>query len=491
MAASPDLESILGGVPTGALLGGEWVEREARLDVFNPSTEEKLASIADCSVADGIAALDSCEKVGPSWAASTPMERSEILRRAWELMLDQTEQLAAVITAEMGKPLAESRGEVKYAADYVRWYAGEAVRLEGDYRVSPTGDSRIITMRQPVGPCLLITPWNFPLAMITRKVAPAIAAGCTAIVKPARETPLACQMMGKIFMDAGLPAGVLNIVPSTHSGDLSSALLADPRLRKISFTGSTGVGRTLLKQASQNIVRSSMELGGNAPFIVLDDADLDQAVEGAMVAKFRNGGESCVAANRILVHRPIAEEFTARLLERIRRAVAADGFSPDATVGPMINATQREGVAGLVDDALAVGAQLQAGGEARSGRGFFFEPTLITDVPREARISREEIFGPIAAVGAFDTVAEAIERANDSEFGLTAFVFTRDINRAFTVAEGLESGMVGINRGLVSNAAAPFGGVKSSGIGREGGFEGINEYLNVKYLAVDATGFGV
>lgn len=479
----------LAGVPVDLLLDGQWQPRDDRFGVLNPATGATIAEVADASVADATAALDACDRVGGQWAATSPRHRSDILWRAYQLMLDRIEQFAALITFEMGKPLAESRGEVQYAADYLRWFAEETTRIHGEYRVAPQGDSRIITMRQPVGPCLLITPWNFPLGMITRKVAPAIAAGCTMIVKPAHETPLTCLLMGAVFVEAGVPAGVLNILPTSHSSQMSDALLADPRLRKLSFTGSTGVGSTLLKGAARNVVRTSMELGGNAPFIVFDDADLDQAIEGAMVAKFRNGGESCVAANRILVQQDIAERFNAALAERMRSAVAADGFDPAATVGPVISDKQRRHVDALVQDAVACGAELRVGGAARPGDGFFYEPTLVTGVPVAARISREEIFGPVAAVSTFATEAEAIRLANNTEFGLTAFVFTNDLNRAIRVAEALETGMVGLNRGLVSNAAAPFGGIKASGIGREGGFEGINEYLNTKYIALDASLF--
>ncbi|QIK70985.1 NAD-dependent succinate-semialdehyde dehydrogenase [Propioniciclava coleopterorum] len=480
---------VLDRVQKDLLLDGRWEPREERFGVVNPATGDELARVADASVDDALAALDACSRAGAAWAATSPRERADVLQRAHRLLLERVDQFAELITLEMGKPLAESRGEVLYAADYVRWFAEEAPRIHGEYRVAPAGDTRIVTMRQPVGPCLLITPWNFPLGMITRKVAPALAAGCTMIVKPAHETPLTCLLMGQLFVEAGVPAGVLHVLPTTRSSRMSEALLADPRLRKISFTGSTGVGSTLLKGAAQNVVRTSMELGGNAPFIVFDDADVDRAVEGAMVAKFRNGGESCVAANRILVQAGVAAEFTARLEERMRAAVAADGMDPAATVGPVISDKQRRHVDDLVRDAVGHGGDLRLGGEARAGAGFFYEPTLITGVPATARIAREEIFGPVAAVTVFEDEAEAVALANDTEFGLTAFVFTNDLNRAFRVSEALETGMVGLNRGLVSNAAAPFGGVKASGLGREGGFEGINEYLVTKYVALDAGTF--
>ncbi|MFT3877088.1 MAG: NAD-dependent succinate-semialdehyde dehydrogenase [Propioniciclava sp.] len=487
--ASDRVAQVLAGVPVDLLLDGQWQPREQRFAVINPATGADLALVADASVGDALAALDACTRVGGEWARTTPRQRADILWRAYQLMLDRIDQFAALITLEMGKPLAESRGEVLYAADYVRWFAEETTRIHGEYRVAPAGDTRIVTMRQPVGPCLLITPWNFPLGMIARKVAPAVAAGCTMIVKPAHQTPLTCLLMGLVFVEAGVPAGVLHVLPTSHSSRMSEALLADPRLRKLSFTGSTGVGSTLLKGAARNVVRTSMELGGNAPFIVFDDADVGQAVEGAMVAKFRNGGESCVAANRILVQAGVAERFTAALEERMRQVVAADGLDPAATVGPIITDKQRRHVDTLVKDAVRCGGELRLGGVARPGDGYFYEPTLITGVPLTARIAREEIFGPVAAVTVFSEESEAIAMANDTEFGLTAFVFTNDLNRAFRVAEALQTGMVGLNRGLVSNAAAPFGGVKASGIGREGGFEGINEYLSTKYIALDAARF--
>lgn len=484
---SVDTEAVLGRVPTGLFIGGQWIEREARFDVHNPANGETIATVADGTGADAVAALDACVAAQAEWARSTPRRRSDILLKAWQLLTERVDDFAALITLEMGKPFTEAKGEVAYAADYLRWFAEEATRVHGEYRVSPLGDARIMTTRQPVGPCLLIAPWNFPLAMITRKVGPALAAGCTMVIKPAHETPLTCLMMAKVFEDAGVPAGVLNVVTTSRARELSTPLMADPRLRKVSFTGSTGVGRTLLEAASANILRTSMELGGNAPFLVFADADLDQAVAGAMVAKFRNGGESCVAANRFLVQAEVAEQFAERLAEKMAALVTGDGFVEGSTLGPLITDKQRNQVHELVTDAVGRGARLVMGGTPVDGPGYFYPPTLLVDVPSDARISVEEIFGPVAAVQTFQDEQEAVRLANRTEFGLTAFVFTRDLDRGVRVAEAIESGMVGINRGVVSNAAAPFGGVKSSGLGREGGFEGINEYLAQKYISLDAA----
>ncbi|MFI9560455.1 NAD-dependent succinate-semialdehyde dehydrogenase [Nonomuraea endophytica] len=452
--------------------------------VRDPATGEVLDEVFDAGPDDGIAALDAAVAAQEAWAATPPKERADVLRRAREGMLARIEEFALLITREMGKPLAESRAEVNYAADFLQWFAEEAVRISGEYRMSPGGDFRIVTTRQPVGPCLLISPWNFPLAMIARKVGPALAAGCTAVVKPAEDTPLSCLLLAEVLTGAGLPPGVLTVLPTSRPAPLVERLLADPRLRKLSFTGSTQVGRTLLAQAAGNVLRTSMELGGNAPFLVFADADLDAAIDGALLAKLRNGGQSCVAANRFLVEEAVAEEFAARLADRMSRVRLAPGTDPGAELGPMINSRQLDRVARLVDDAVARGARVLTGGQAS---GPFFPATVLADVPGSALIHQEEIFGPVAPISVFKGEESALALANDTPFGLVAYLYTGDLGRAVRVSERLEAGMVGLNRGLVSNAAAPFGGVKASGLGREGGFEGISEYLSTKYLALGLT----
>ena len=480
-------QALLNKVPKGLFIAGEWREAAggATFAVEDPSTGAVLAHVADASAADGTLALDAARAAQASWAATPPRERSDILDRAYHDVLDRLEEFALVITLEMGKPLAESRGEVRYAADFLRWFSEQAVRIRGDYRVSPDGQSRLLTLRQPVGPSLLISPWNFPLAMITRKVAPALAAGCTAVLKPAEDTPLTCQLLTQVLSDAGVPSGVLSVLPTSDPAGLVAPMLADQRLRKVSFTGSTAVGQQLLVGAAQNVLRTSMELGGNSAFLVFDDADLEAAVEGALVAKLRNGGESCVAANRILVQSGVAEEFSQQLADRIGQVSVGRGTEPGTQLGPMINRQQRDRVQLLVDDAVRSGATVVTGGSAPDSAGYFYEPTVITGVSASARITHEEVFGPVAPVYTFDTEDEAVRVANDTPFGLVSYAYTRDVGRALRVAEALEAGMVGVNRGLVSNAAAPFGGVKQSGLGREGGFEGIEEYLSVKYVAMD------
>ncbi|MSX03097.1 MAG: aldehyde dehydrogenase family protein, partial [Actinobacteria bacterium] len=419
--------------------------------------------------------------------AMAPRERGEILRRAYELMTERTEQLAIVMTLEMGKPLAEARGEVAYAASYLRWYAEEAVRVNGRFQVAENGGSRVLTMGQPVGPCLFITPWNFPLAMGTRKVGPAVAAGCTSVVKPAKQTPLCMLAMAQIFEQAGLPAGVLNVVCGSSSGSLMAPLIADPRLRKLSFTGSTAVGKQLIAQSAEQILRVSMELGGNAPFIVFEDGDLDLAVEGAMVAKMRNGGEACTSANRFLVQDSVVEEFSSRLAERMGAMVVARGLEADSQVGPLIDDAAVASVKELVDGALADGATALCGGGPIDGPGHFFAPTVLTNVSPDSRISNEEIFGPVAPIRSFTDEQEAIAAANATEYGLVAYLFTRDIARGLRMVEALDTGMIGLNQGMVSNAGAPFGGVKQSGYGREGGHEGMAEYLATKYVAINVA----
>ena len=477
---------VIENVPKGIYVAGEW--REARgggsFAVEDPGTGRALCEVADGQAEDAAAALDAAVGVQPDWAATPPRERGEILRRAWQLMTDRVEDLALLMTLEMGKSLAESRTEVLYAAEFFRWFSEEAVRIEGRYAANPSGGSRLLTMKQPVGPCLLITPWNFPLAMGTRKIGPAVAAGCTMVVKPAQLTPLSMLALTGLLAEAGLPPGVLNVVPSSSAGKTVGPLMSDPRLRKVSFTGSTPVGKGLMEQAAENLLRVSMELGGNAPFLVFDDADLDEAVDGAVIAKMRNNGESCVAANRFHIAGAVAEEFAARLAERLGAMKVGHGAAEGTQVGPLIDGDQRDKVAELVDDAVDRGATVLTGGSAVEGDGYFFTPTVLADVPRSARILTEEVFGPVAPITTFGSEDEALALANGTEFGLVAYVYTQDLRRALRVAESLETGMVGLNTGLVSNAAAPFGGVKASGFGREGGVEGIEEYLSTKYVAV-------
>jgi len=443
--------------------------------------------VADAHADDALAALAAAADAQPEWAVHPPRERGEILRRAYEAIVAQADELALLMTLEMGKALAESRAEIAYAAEFFRWFSEEAVRIHGRYMVNTTGKGRILTMRQPVGPCVFVTPWNFPTAMGTRKIAPAIAAGCTMVVKPAKQTPLSMLALTKILEDAGLPGGVLNVITARSAGAAIEPLLKDPRTRKLSFTGSTEVGRTLIEQSAQQILRVSMELGGNAPFLVFEDADLDAAVDGAMLAKMRNVGEACTAANRFHVHESLAQEFSRRLAERMGALKVGRGTQPDVDVGPLIDEAQRGKVTELVGDAVDRGARVLTGGERLSGPahpGYFFEPTVLADVPDDARLLGEEIFGPVAPVVAFSSDEQALAAANRTEYGLVAYVYTRDLDRAFRVCEGIESGMIGLNQGVVSNPAAPFGGVKQSGFGREGGFEGVGEYLETKYVAL-------
>ena len=477
---------VVESVPRLLFIGGEWREgQSATFAVEDPSTGEALTEVADASPEDAMAALDAAVEAGSGWAAVPARERGEILRRAFESVIERAEDLALLMTLEMGKPLKESRAEIVYGAEFLRWFSEEAVRIEGSYAVSPNGQGRVLTMRQPVGPCLLITPWNFPLAMGTRKIAPAIAAGCTMVVKPAQQTPLSMLALAQILDEAGLPGGVLNLVTASSSGSTMEPLIRDRRLRKLSFTGSTEVGRKLMQQSSDGLLRLSMELGGNAPFLVFEDADLDAAVTGAVIAKMRNIGEACTAANRFHVAAPVANEFAARLARRLGAMKVGRGTEDGVEVGPLIDATQRDKVAELVDDATGRGARPLTGGAAVDGPGYFYEATVLADVPDDARLLGEEIFGPVAPIRSFESEDDAIAAANATEYGLVAYVFTRDLKRALRVVERLETGMVGLNQGMVSNAAAPFGGVKASGFGREGGHEGINEYLEVKYVAVN------
>lgn len=479
---------VVGAVHKQLFIGGGWRDAAsaATFPVEDPGTERTLCEVADGSPEDARAALDAAVSRQQEWAAYPPRERGEILRRAFELMTQRADDLATLMTLEMGKSVTESRAEVAYAAEFFRWFSEQAVRIDGRWARSPSGAERLVTMKQPVGPCLLVTPWNFPVAMGTRKIGPAVAAGCTMVLKPAQLTPLTMLALAEIMVEAGLPEGVLNIVPSSSASGVTAPLISDPRLRKLSFTGSTPVGRRLMGQASENLQRISLELGGNAPFLVFEDADVDAAAEGAVTAKMRNNGESCVAANRFYVHESIAEEFTARLTERMGKMKVGHGTEDGVQVGPLVSAEQRDKVRELVDDAVGKGAQVRTGAAAGEGQGYFYDPTVLSGVPDDARLLREEVFGPVAPVATFSSEEQALARANDTEFGLVAYTYTRDLNRTLRVVEGLEVGMVGVNRGIVSNPAAPFGGVKQSGFGREGGIEGIEEFLATKYAAIQA-----
>ncbi|MDK4309081.1 NAD-dependent succinate-semialdehyde dehydrogenase [Corynebacterium accolens] len=483
---SINIEEVIAKVPTQLLIGGEWRDSASgeTFDVENPATGEKLATLASANSEDATAALDAACAVQDEWARTTPRERAEILRRAFELVQERADDFAALMTLEMGKPIAESKGEVTYGGEFLRWFSEEAVRDYGRTATVPEGTLRMITRRKPVGPCLLITPWNFPLAMATRKVAPAVAAGCTMVLKPAKLTPLTAQYFAQTMLDAGLPKGVLNVVSGKSASAISEPLLADARLRKLSFTGSTPVGRTLLKGAADNVLRTSMELGGNAPFIVFEDADIDQAVKGAMGAKMRNIGEACTAANRFLVHESVAEEFSEKLVAEFKKLKLGNGMDEGVTCGPLIEPKALDSVSGLVDDAAEKGATILTGGKRAGGDGYFYEPTVISNVSRETRVSQEEIFGPVAPIITFSTEEEALEIANDTEYGLASYVFTENSDRLWRIADGLEFGLMGFNAGVISNAAAPFGGVKQSGMGREGGAEGIEEYTSVQYLGI-------
>ncbi|EFQ84510.1 succinate-semialdehyde dehydrogenase [Aeromicrobium marinum DSM 15272] len=484
--STPDPQPIVDRVHRQLLIGGQWRDAEGggTFAVDDPATGETLTHVADASVADGRAALDAAVAAQADWAATAPRDRGEILRRAFEIVSDRTEELAVLMTAEMGKAIAESKAEIGYGAEFFRWFSEEAVRIAGRYSVAPNGATRLLTLKQPVGPCLMITPWNFPFAMGTRKIAPAVAAGCTMVVKPAGLTPLTMLWLADVMTEAGLPPGVLNVVTTKQTGEVMEPIIRDPRLRKLTFTGSTEVGRSLIEQSAEGLLRVSMELGGNAPFVVFDDADLDAAVDGAMLAKMRNVGEACTAANRFIVHEDVAEEFGRRLAERMGALVVGPGLEPGVDVGPLVDRNQQDAVAELVDDAVQAGARVLTGGERPDGPGWFYPPTVLVDVPASARLNREEIFGPVAPVVTFRTEEEGLALANDTEYGLVAYAFTRDHARAVRVYEGLQTGMVGLNQGIVSNPAAPFGGVKASGFGREGGAEGIEEYLETKYVGI-------
>jgi succinate-semialdehyde dehydrogenase / glutarate-semialdehyde dehydrogenase len=482
-----DLATITGiEVPTGLLIDGQWTGgRAGVLPVVNPATEDAVTEVASASVDDALDAVTAAQDALRGWSRTPPRQRGECLRRAWELMIARAEPLARLMVLENGKALKDARAEITYAAEFFRWYAEEAVRNEGSLVTAPSGANRIMVQHQPVGVSVLVTPWNFPAAMATRKIGPALAAGCTVVLKPAKETPLSAFAVAEILREAGVPDGVVNVLTTQKAGPLVSAMLADPRVRKLSFTGSTEVGRSLLATAAQTVTNCSMELGGNAPFLIFDDADLDAALDGAFLAKMRNGGEACTAANRFYVHEAVADEFSSRFAERLAKLSVGPGLDDATDLGPLVNEDTRSKVAGLVDDAAKTGGRVVTGGRAPERRGYFYEPTVLDDVPPDAGILSEEIFGPVAPIVRFTDQDEAIALANGTEYGLVSYLYTRDLRRALQVAEALEAGMVGINRGVVSDPAAPFGGVKQSGIGREGAHDGLLEFTETKYIAVD------
>jgi succinate-semialdehyde dehydrogenase / glutarate-semialdehyde dehydrogenase len=481
------LDKTISTVPTQLFIGGQWLPSGdgSSIAVTDPATEKVIANVASATADDAILAVDAAFKAGQSWSATAPRERAEILRNAFELMQARKDDFAEIISREEGKTRAESLGEVAYASEFFRWYAEEAPRTMGCFGRSPAGGNNIIVDHSPVGVSLLITPWNFPAAMGTRKIAPALAAGCTVILKPASETPLTALALGELLKEAGVPDGVVNVLPFHRSGEISNRILSDKRVAKISFTGSTEVGRILLAKAGERVVNCSMELGGNAPFIVLDDADLDVAVEGAMVAKLRNAGESCIAANRFYVHESLAAEFAERLAGAMAELKLGPGLEEGVDVGPLVNASTRDKMEQLVDDAVSRGATVLTGGKRPAGPGFFYEPTVITNIDPQAQVLHTEIFGPIAPIVAFKDLSDVITRANDTIFGLAAYVFSGNVGRAMSVAQKLDAGIIGVNRGFVSDPAAPFGGMKQSGIGREGSQDGIHEFLEKKYIAVE------
>jgi succinate-semialdehyde dehydrogenase / glutarate-semialdehyde dehydrogenase len=479
-----DIAKLLSSVPTGLWIGGEERHGSRTFDVFDPSDDHVIATVADATADDAIAALDAAAAAQADWAATPGRQRGEILRAVFDVLTARAEDVATLMTMEMGKVLPESRVEAAYGAEFFRWFSEEAARIHGRYAAAPAGNGRILVTKQPVGPCYAITPWNFPLAMGTRKIGPAMAAGCTMIVKPAQETPLTMLLLARLMDEAGLPKGVLSVLPTSDPGGVTAALIDDGRLRKLTFTGSTGVGKALVKQRADKLLRLSMELGGNAPFLVFDDADVDAAVDGAVLAKMRNGGEACTAANRFHVANAVREEFTEKLVKRMSEFTLGNGLDASASLGPLINNKQLEKVGELVDDAVARGATVAIGGRPPAGPGSFYPATVLANVAADARILREEVFGPVAPIVGFDTEEEALAAANNTEFGLVAYVYTRSLDRALRVSEAIEAGMVGVNRGVVSDAAAPFGGVKESGFGREGGFEGMDEYLDTKYIGL-------
>ena len=476
--------SLPAGIPTELFVEGKWIAgSDGTVPVLDPSTGEVIAEVARAGTGDVARAVEAAAAAQPGWAGTAPRERGEVLRKAFELMISRREEIAYVMSLEMGKSLTDSRAEVTYAAEFFRWFSEEAVRIGGELRTAPSGANRILTFRKPVGVALLLTPWNFPAAMATRKIAPALAAGCATILKPAHETPLTALLLAQVLADAGAPAGTVNVLTTDHPREFTAAALADARVRKLSFTGSTEVGSQLLKQAADRIVKCSMELGGNAPFVVLDDADLDAAVSGAMLAKMRNGGQACTAANRFLVQESVAAAFAERLASAMGALRVGAGTDEQTQLGPMVNERAVEGIASKVSDSVAAGAVAVLGGARLDRPGFFYPATVLTDVPRTSPVAIDEVFGPVAPIIPVRDEDDAVALANSTEMGLTGYVYTRDLARGLRVSERLEVGMVGLNRGLVSDPAAPFGGVKESGIGREGGFEGIDEYLETQYVA--------
>jgi succinate-semialdehyde dehydrogenase / glutarate-semialdehyde dehydrogenase len=480
------IAKLLEDVPSGLFRDGQWVEASEgkTFKVFNPASGGVLKLVGDASPEDGLAALAAADHAQREWAATAPRTRGELLRRAFELLQDRADDFALLMTLEMGKPLAEARGEVTYGGEFLRWFSEEAVRISGRFGTNPEGTGKMVVTHKPVGPSYLITPWNFPLAMATRKIAPALAAGCTVVIKPPELTPLTTLYFAKLLQDAGLPNGVVNVVTTSQSAALSAPIIADPRLRKLSFTGSTSVGKQLIVQSAQGVLRTSMELGGNAPFIVFGDADLEKAVDGAIIAKFRNVGQACTAANRFIVHESVVEEFARRVTERVTQFVTGPGINPGVEIGPLINDAAVDKADALVEDAVARGARVLAGGKRIEGEGSFYEATVVAEVQPGSDILKEEIFGPVLSISSFSTEEEAVALANDTEYGLVSYVFTKDFARGNRMIDALETGMMGLNVGVVSNAAAPFGGIKASGLGREGGLEGINEYLTTKYTLI-------
>lgn len=480
-----DVQSIIDKVNTGLFIDGQWRDAETgdTIDVINPATGKVIAKVADGSEKDAQDAIEAAGRAQKSWAATPPRERGEILRRAFELLMEKQDEIGAVMTAEMGKSLTEAKGEVAYGAEFFRWFSEEAVRIGGDYMKSTDGKNRLMISKEPVGPCILVTPWNFPLAMGTRKIGPALTAGCTVVLKPAQLTPLTSFMLMEVLVEAGVPAGVVNVVTSSSARRVVTPWMESGIARKISFTGSTDVGKNLLKQAADNVLKTSMELGGNAPFIVCEDADLDKAVEGAMQAKMRNIGEACTAANRLIVHSSVADEFAKRMAQRMEALKVGNGLEDGVDIGPLVEEKALDKVAELVDEAVSAGAHVVTGGKRVEGDGFFYEPTVLTNIPADVAINHEEIFGPVAPIYTFDSEDEAIDMANATEFGLSSYLYTENLEKALRLSEQIEAGMVGLNTGLVSNPAAPFGGVKESGLGREGSQFGIDEYLEIKYVA--------
>ncbi|MFT4167037.1 MAG: NAD-dependent succinate-semialdehyde dehydrogenase [Microlunatus sp.] len=481
-------QTLPADLPTGLLINGEWTSGSTgrTIPVLNPATGEELAAIADAAPSDAVAALDAACEAGPAWAATAPRQRAEILRRAFDEVTRRKDDFARLMTLEMGKPLAEAYGEVTYGAEFLRWFSEEAVRINGRYGLNPEGTGHMVVSKRPVGPAYLITPWNFPLAMATRKIGPALAAGCPVIVKPATYTPLTTLLLAQVMIECGVPAGVVNVITSSSASSITKPLLADPRLRKLSFTGSTQVGVRLLADAANNVLKTSMELGGNAPFLVFSDADVDAAVTGAMTAKFRNIGQACTAANRFIVHAAVADEFVAKVTERVQAMKVGNGLDEGVAIGPLIDSVAVDSTDELVADALGNGASVTVGGNRIERPGFFYAPTVLRDVQPGTRLLKEEIFGPVLGVSTFETEEQAVAMANDTEYGLMSYAYTRDLARAHRLIDSMETGMMALNTGLVSNAAAPFGGVKASGLGREGSAEGIEEYLETKYTLIPA-----